>query len=119
MYLPDNIFKNIISFIPMHFEFNINTKCTELHYLCINRNCIKSINKIKKLINEYSLYDNNYLQNYYGHTPLHVAYQYSNYEIINILEKKYPEMKNIKSYNNELPIDQKDIFDKTRYEHEE
>lgn len=118
MYFPNDILKKIISFIPKHFEINNINKNTEIHYLCMNRNCRKSINKIKKLIYEYSLYDNNYLQNNYGHTPLHIAYQFSNYEIINILEKKYPKMKDIKSYNGELPIDQKDIDIKTRIEHE-
>ena len=119
MYLPDNIFKNIISFIPKHFVLNKDNNSTDLHYLCINRNCKKSINKIKKLVNEYSLYDFNYLQDCYGHTPLHVAYQYSNYEIVDLLEKKYPKMKEIKSFTGELPIKQKDIYIRTRNEHEE
>ena len=119
MYLPDIIFKNIISFIPKHFILNKDNKSTILHKLCINKNCQKSINKIKKLVNEYSLYDFNYLQDYYGHTPLHVAYQYSNYEIVDLLEKKYPKMKEIKSFTGELPIKQKDIYIRTRNEHEE
>ena len=119
MYLPDDIFRNIISFIPKHFILDKINKSTDLHYLCINRNCQKSINKIKKLINEYSLYDYNYLQDRYGHTPLHVAYQYSNYEIVDLLEKKYPKMKKIKSIFGELPIYQKDIYIRTRNEREE
>lgn len=115
MYFPDDIFSNIISFIPKHFKEN---NFIEFHKLCIKRNCKKSINKIKELTNIYSLYDYNYLQDFYGHTPLHISYQYSNYEIIDLLEKRYPLMKNVKSFNGELAIDQKDIYNKTRHEHE-
>jgi len=118
MYFPDNIFKIILSFIPKHFTFHHKNKNTILHKLISNTNCKLSNEKIKKLINEYSLYDNNYLQDNYGHTPLHIAYQFSNYTIINILEKKYPNMKNIYSFNGELPIHQKDVYNKTRNEHD-
>ena len=115
MYFPDDIFSKIISFIPKHFE---KSYINEFHKLCINRNCKKSINKIKELTNIYSLSDFNYLQNSYGHTPLHSAYQYSNYQIINLFEKRYPLMKNVKSFNGELPIEQKDIDNRTRNEHD-
>lgn len=117
MYFPDEIKRKIISFIPKYFKINCFYKNTELHYLAFEKNTY-SIFRLKEIINQYSLKQNNYLQNSYGHTPLHVAYQFSNYKFIEILEKKCPEMKNIKSLENELPIQQKDIYNLTRREHE-
>ena len=119
MYFSEYIFQHIMSFIPKYLKMDALTKNTELHELIMKAHCKLSINKIKDMLNIYSLYENNYLQNNYGHTPLHIAYQYSNYEIIKLLEKKYPNMMYIRQKDGELPSDQKDAYIKFRSCHEE
>lgn len=119
MHFEKYIFQYILSFIPKYLNKDPVSKNTELHQLCMKSHCSISKENIKNIINTHSLTDNNYLQNNYGHTPLHVAYQYSNYEIIKLLEKKCPEMMNIKQIDGQLPKDQKDAYKKYRSCHEE
>jgi hypothetical protein len=119
MYFDKYIFQHILSFIPKYLKIDPLTKNTELHNLIMKTDCNISTNKIKKMLSIYSLYENNYLQNNYGHTPLHVAYQYSNYKIIKLLEKKYPNMMYIRQIDGELPRDQKDAYIKFRRSREE
>tara|TARA_Y200000002_G_scaffold381578_1_gene395982 strand:- start:2488 stop:2850 length:363 start_codon:yes stop_codon:yes gene_type:complete len=119
MQFPREIFEEIISFLPKYLIIDPYNKCTKLHLLCSSNNpTYKAKKEIKKILDEYDLKDNNYLQNSNGHTPLHIAYQFSNYYAVNLLEKKYPMMKTIRQKDGELPIYQKDLYNKTRFQHD-
>lgn len=118
MFFPKEIFEKIISYTPKYLVIDPHNKSTKLHLLCSNFPTNEIKKKIKEIVDEYDLKDNNYLQNSDGHTPLHIAYQFSNYYAIDLLEKKYPIMKTIKQKEGELPISQKDLYNLTRSQHD-
>ena len=59
---------------------------------------------IDDYIQNYCLTDNNYLQNFQGDTPLHIAARYNLFfQIYKKIEPYVPKMANVKNNQNKLP----------------
>ena len=104
MLFPEDVFNEILSYYPIkkHFHFHKISGNTELHTLIhrigAHNNYINNTTEIDRLINEYRLTDNNYLQNTLGNTPLHIAARYDLYfQIYKKIESYCPEMASVKN----------------------
>jgi hypothetical protein len=115
MEFPLDIFKQIISYFPKkkRFKFHKTTRNTDLHYL-VHRIGMhqtplsyKSNNYLlEDYIQNYCLTDNNYLQNFEGDTPLHIAAKYNIFfQIYKKLEPHTPQMANVKNDQHKLPCE--------------
>ena len=113
MIFPEDIFQQIMTFFPKkkRFKFHSTTRNTELHYL-IHRIGMHQISLsyksnnylIDDYIQNYCLTDNNYLQNFQGDTPLHIAARYNIFfQIYKKIEPYVPKMANVKNNQNKLP----------------
>lgn len=115
MYFPDDIFKHIISYCTTkkRFKINPNTLNTDLHYL-IQRIGMNNIplspppRLLLEYLNEYCLTENNYLQNKYGNTPLHIAAQYNIfYQIYKLCKPIVPKMAYVTNNIGKIPAETK------------
>lgn len=104
MLFPQDVFKEIISFYPIKKQFHFHTRSgnTELHTLIhrigTHKISINNTTELDRLIKEYRLTDNNYLQNTLGNTPLHIAARYDLYfQIYKKIDSYCPEMVSVKN----------------------
>ena len=115
MNFPEDIFQQIMTFFPKkkRFKFDPTTRNTDLHYL-IHRFGMNQLSLsynsntylIDDYIQNYCLTDNNYLQNFQGDTPLHIAAKYNLlFQVYKKIEPHVPQMANVKNNENKLPCE--------------